>query len=256
MPVIFIGHGSPLNAVADNEFTRNWRKIAAAIPKPAAILAISAHWYTEGARITDAVHPRTVYDLYGFPKELYELEYPAPGAPQLAHYTKSLITADVLIDNSWGLDHGTWSVLNIMYPDADIPVYQLSVNGDAGAHTHFETGAQIKGLREKGVLIFGSGNVVHNLFRANLAIHGGYDWAIDFDNFIKDKIVKGDYTDVIDYHKAGQSAELAFKTPDHFYPLLYALGAANADDRVAVSNDACVFGSLSMTSYVFSNLKP
>jgi 4,5-DOPA dioxygenase extradiol len=251
MPVIFIGHGLPTNAIEDNKFTRNWAAIAATIPKPEAILAISAHWYTDGTRIMDEIHPKTIYDMYGFPKELYEVEYKALGAPELAHYTKSLIEASVTIDNSWGYDHGTWAVLNVMYPNADIPVYQLSVNMKATADAHFAIGKQIQALRDKGVLIFASGNVVHNLARVNWDMDGGYDWADDFDNYIQDKIIKREYHQVIEYHQAGKSAELAFTIPDHFYPLLYVLGALNEDDRVTVYNDSCIMGSLSMTSYVF-----
>lgn len=250
---MFIGHGSPMNAIEDNEYTRKWIEIAASIPKPEAILAISAHWFTDGTRILDEMHPKTIYDMYGFPKELYEIEYKASGAPDLAHYTKQLISTGVRIDNTWGYDHGTWSVLHVMYPNADIPVYQMSVDRKAGADVHFEIGKQIRALREKGVLIMGSGNVVHNLFRLNPGIDGGYDWAYDFDNYIKDKIVERAYQDVIDYKTAGNSAEFAFPTPDHFYPLLYILGASNYNDRISVLNNKCIFGSLSMTCYVFSN---
>jgi 4,5-DOPA dioxygenase extradiol len=251
MPVIFIGHGSPMNAIEDNKFTRKWSEIAAGIPKPEAIMAISAHWYTDGVRIMDEVNPKIIYDMSGFPKELYEVEYKAVGAPELAHFTKSLIDTSITIDNSWGYDHGTWAVLNVMYPNADIPVYQLSVNSRASADAHFAIGKQLKVLRDKGVLIFGSGNVVHNLARVNWDMDGGYDWAYDFDNYIKDKISKREYHQVIEYQKAGKSAELAFTTPDHFFPLLYVLGALNEDDRVLVYNNSCVMGSLSMTSYVF-----
>jgi 4,5-DOPA dioxygenase extradiol len=251
VPVIFIGHGLPTNAIEDNKFTRKWAEIATTIPKPEAMLAISAHWYTDGTRIMDDVHPKTIYDMYGFSKKLYEVEYKALGAPELAHYTKNLIDSSVTIDNSWGYDHGTWIVLNVMYPNADIPVYQLSINMKASAETHFVIGKQIKVLRDKGVLIFGSGNVVHNLARINSDMDGGYDWADDFDNYIKDQIIKREYHHVIDYQKAGKSAELAFTTPDHFYPLLYVLGALNEDDRALVYNNSCVMGSLSMTSYVF-----
>lgn len=190
MPVLFVGHGSPMNAIEDNFYSRNWVEIARQIPKPKAILAISAHWFTNGSRITDEAHPKMVYDMYGFPDELYEIVYKADGVPKLAHLTKDLIKRDVQVDNSWGYDHGTWSVLNKMYPQADIPVYQLSVDISASAEVHLQIGKEISSLREKGVLIIGSGNVVHNLAIINWDMEGGYPWAVDFDNYIKDKIIK------------------------------------------------------------------
>lgn len=251
MPTLFIGHGSPMNAIEDNEYTENWVKIAGKIPKPEAILAVSAHWYTEGSRIMDEVQPKMVYDMYGFPEELYRIEYKAKGSPELSHLTKTLITKTVKIDNSWGYDHGTWSVLCRMYPEADIPVYQLSVDSSASAETHFQIGQEISALREKGVLIFGSGNVVHNLSKINWGMIGGNPWAVEFDNYIKEKIIRKQYKDVIHYETAGKSSELAFFTPEHFYPLLYALGASREDDRLSIFNDSCMMGSLSMTSYLF-----
>lgn len=174
MPALFIGHGSPINAIENNEYTANCSKIAHKIPRPKAILAISAHWYTDGTRITDEAHPKMIYDMYGFPDELYNVEYKAKGAPELALFTKNLIKRDVKTDNSWGYDHGTWSVLYKMYPEADIPVYQLSVDRKANASVHFQIGQQISELREKGVLIFASGNVVHNLSKINWEMKGGY----------------------------------------------------------------------------------
>lgn len=251
MPVLFVGHGSPMNAIEDNDYTRNWAKIAREIPKPKAILAISAHWYTNGSSITDEEHPKMVYDIYGFPDELYKVVYKAKGSPKLAHLTKDLIKRNVKIDNSWGYDHGTWSVLSKMYPEADIPVFQLSVDSSASAEAHFEIGKEISALREKGVLIFGSGNVVHNLEKISWGMEGGHPWAVDFDYYIKDKIIKRQYQEVINYENAGKSSELAFFTPEHFYPLLYILGASNEDDRVSIFNDSYVMGSLSMTSYIF-----
>ena len=251
MPTLFVGHGSPMNAIEDNEYTRNWTKIASQIPRPEAILAVSAHWYTNGSRISDEEQPEMVYDMYGFPDELYRVEYNAKGSPELAHLTKDIIKQDVKIDNSWGCDHGTWSVLSKMYPEADIPVYQLSVDSNASAETHFQIGHEISALREKGVLIFGSGNVVHNLSKISWEMAGGHPWAVDFDKYIKDKIINKQYQDVINYENAGKSSELAFFTPEHFYPLLYVLGASKEADRVSIFNDSCVMGSLSMTSYLF-----
>jgi len=251
MPVLFVGHGSPMNAVENNEYSRNWAKIAGEIPKPEAILAISAHWETIGSRIMDEANPRVVYDMYGFPDELYRVEYKAKGSPELAHFTKSLINRDVKIDNSWGYDHGTWSVLCKMYPEADIPVYQLSVDSKAKSDTHFQIGQEISALRKKGVLIFGSGNIVHNLSKINWGMEGGYPWAVEFDNYIKDKIINKQYQDVINYEKAGKSSELAFYTPEHFYPLLYILGASKENDRLSMFNNSCTMGSMSMTCYLF-----
>jgi len=251
MPVLFAGHGSPMNAVEDNIYTRGWEEIALRIPKPEGILAVSAHWCTHETRIADTASPKTIYDMYGFPDELYRVAYNAPGAPELAHLTKTLINRTVQIDNSWGIDHGTWSVLHKMYPKADIPVYQLSVDSSSSAEIHFQIGREISSLREKGVLIFASGNVVHNLAKINWGMKGGHPWAIDFDDYIKDKIINRQYPDVINYKSAGKSSEMAFFTPEHFYPLLYILGASNADDRLAVYNDSCTLGSLSMTCYLF-----
>ncbi len=250
MPVLFIGHGSPMNAIEDNRFTRKWREISLRIPVPKAILCVSAHWYTQGSRITDDRRPPMVYDMYGFPEELYKVRYNAPGAPELAHLTQNLIERHVQIDNTWGCDHGTWSVLCKMYPDADIPVFQLSIDRTAEPSVQFQIGKEISALRDSGVLILGSGNVVHNLSRISWSMDGGYPWAVEFDAYIRDRIIGGDYAQAVDYRSAGKSSEIAFHTPDHFYPLLYVLGAAGEDGKVTVFNDACVNGSLSMTSYL------
>lgn len=252
MPALFVGHGSPMNAIEDNEFTRSWEIIALQIPKPKAILSISAHWYTEGTRITDAPQPKMVYDMYGFPDALYEVVYKPKGAPELAQLTKTRITKEVKIDNSWGFDHGTWSVLSKMYPEADTPVFQLSIDGSASAESQFKIGQEISALRDQGILIFGSGNIVHNLSRVSWEMKGGYPWAVEFDDYIKDNIVNKQYENVINYKTAGESSQSAFYTPDHFYPLLYVLGASKEDDKVAVFNDSCTMGSMSMTSYLFN----
>lgn len=251
MPVLFVGHGSPMNAVEDNLFTRTWIRIANEIPRPKAILSISAHWYTDGIRVSDEIHPKTVYDMYGFPDALYQIRYKPDGAPDFAHVTKSVISREVMVDNSWGYDHGTWSILCRMYPKADIPVFQLSVDSSADAAAHFQLGREIGALREQGVLILGSGNVVHNLAQVNWNMEGGYPWAEEFDNYIKNRIISGKYQDVIRYQDAGESSKRAFRTPDHFYPLLSVLGAADASDTLSVFNDSCTMGSLSMTSYLF-----
>ncbi|HBC27749.1 MAG TPA: 4,5-DOPA dioxygenase extradiol [Ruminococcaceae bacterium] len=256
MPVLFIGHGSPMNALENNTYTENWKRVGREIPRPKAILAVSAHWYTDGTRVTDAEKPKMVYDMYGFPPELYKIDYPAPGAPELARRTAEIIGPSVRIDNSWGLDHGAWSVLVHLFPRADIPVFQLSVNGRAPAAEHFAIGRKIAALRGEGVLILGSGNVVHNLARLDWGKRGGFAWAEEFDGFIRDKIRSRSYEDVIDYRRTGECAELSFSTPDHFYPLLSVLGASEESDVLTVFNDSCVMGALSMTCYLFQEKIP
>ena len=252
MPALFVGHGSPMNAVEDNVFTRGWRQIAADMPRPQAILAISAHWYTPGSLVADTAQPRTVYDFYGFPKPLYDVCYPVAGDPELARRVQALAGQRVSVDNGWGIDHGTWSVLCHMYPQADIPVCQLSIDRDAGAETHFHIGQAIGALRDEGVLVLASGNVVHNLALVDWSMDGGFPWAQTFDGYIHDCITERRFQDVLQYNQAGESARIAFHSPDHFLPLLYALGAARPDDRLTVYNQACTLGALSMTSYLFS----
>lgn len=251
MPLLFVGHGSPMNAIEHNVYTRNWASVAGKIPKPKAILSISAHWYTNGTKVMDESEPKMMYDMYGFPDKLYKFEYRPKGSPEFARFTKELINKEVEIDNGWGYDHGTWSVLCHMYPEGDIPLYQLSIDKNANAEAHFQIGNEISALRQNGVLIFASGNVVHNLSKISWGIEDGYPWATEFDNYIKDKIMKKQYQDVINYKSAGKCSELAFYTPDHFYPLLYILGASKEGDRVSIFNDSCTMGSLSMTSYLF-----
>jgi 4,5-DOPA dioxygenase extradiol len=251
MPVLFVGHGSPMNAIEDNEYTLNWSKIAEEIPRPKAILSVSAHWYTKDSRVNDQGKPRMIYDMYGFPAALYALKYNAEGSAEFAHMTKELVKRDVKIDNSFGIDHGTWSVLYRMYPQADIPVYQLSIDMNAGVEEHFNIGKQLSALREKGVLILGSGNVVHNLSRVDREMNGGFSWAVEFDNYVKEKITKRQYDDIIHYENAGPSSKLAFNTLEHFLPLLYVLGASREDDKLTIFNDSCTLGSLSMTCYLF-----
>jgi Uncharacterized conserved protein len=240
-----------MNAIENNEYTKAWEDIAGRILKPDVILSVSAHWFTKGTKVTDALKPEVVYDMYGFPDDLYRIVYRPDGSPEFAHETISLISSEVKIDNSWGIDHGTWSVLCRMYPKADIPVYQLSVDADAGAETHFRIGCELASLREKGVMILGSGNVVHNLSRVNWNMDGGYPWASEFDGYIKDKVVAREFDDILNYKKAGSSAALAFSTPDHFNPLLYVLGTSDKTDNLTVFNNSCVLGALSMTCYLF-----
>ncbi len=250
MPVLFVGHGSPMNAIEDNRHTRGWATIAARIPRPSAILAISAHWTTPSVRTTDSLRPKVVYDMYGFPEELYQVHYQPPGDPALAHQLQTML-AGCQIDNSWGIDHGTWSVLTHMYPQADIPVVQISLDRQAARIFHFQAGQALKPLRDQGILILGSGNVVHNLARINWNMADGYPWAVEFDQYIQDRIIAREYPQVVDYRSAGYSAELAIPTTEHFDPLLYVLGATDPQDQVEIFNSACLMGSLSMTSYLF-----
>lgn len=251
MPALFVGHGSPMNAIEENPFVEEWKALGKKLPRPEAILSVSAHWYTRDTRITDSEAPRTVYDMYGFPEELYKIVYNAKGSPHFAHLAQSLISRRVVTDNSWGYDHGTWSVLHRMYPQADIPVFQLSVDGNASASEHYRIGKELSALRDQGVLIFGSGNIVHNLARVDWDMDGGYSWAEEFDLYIKENILAGREDYVIAYEKAGSCASLAFPAPDHYAPLLYVLGAAKDAEHISVFNEACVLGSLSMTSYLF-----
>ncbi len=251
MPVLFIGHGSPMNAIEDNTFTAGWEALGQSLPRPSCIVSVSAHWFTLGTRIMDTKNPRMIYDMYGFPDALYRVVYAASGAPETARKTASLLETPTEIDNSWGIDHGTWSVLCRMYPKADIPVFQISINARASMEEHMALGSQLRALRNEGALIMGSGNVVHNLARVDWHTPGGFQWADDFDGYIKRAILEGRREDVAHYERAGKSSSLAFTTTEHYAPLLYALGASDENDSIRVFNDACVLGSLSMTSYLF-----
>ena len=249
MPVLFIGHGSPMNIIEDNEFTRNWRKLAAQIPTPKAILCISAHWLQEGTAETAMEKPRTIHDFYGFPPELYKVKYPASGSLSYATMIKNSIkTVSVSLDKEWGLDHGTWSVLKQMYPQADIPVLQLSLDYQLPLEKIFQIGKELSALRAKGVLIIGSGNLVHNLMRFHPNTKP-YPWAVDFDNFVKSNLESGKYTQLINYNKH-PTAALAHPTNDHYLPLLYVIGAAGKE-KPQFFNEKIVYGSISMRCVVF-----
>lgn len=253
MPVVFVGHGSPMNAIEDNAYSRGWREMAKRIPKPKAIVSVSAHWYTRGTRIMDEENPEAIYDMYGFPKELYEVTYNAPGSPEIAKAVKELISRETQFDNSWGIDHGTWSVLVHMYPERDVPVFQVSIDAYAPPAVHYNIGKELKALRDQGVLILGTGNVVHNLRLVDWhQVSKGFDWAYEFDQFIYEYIVARNHDSIINYSKYGDIAKLAVPTPDHFYPLLYSLGATCEDDEVSVYNKSCELGSLTMTSYLWA----
>ncbi len=253
MPMVFVGHGSPINAIEDNAYTRSWRKMARKMPRPAAIVAISAHWYTKGTRIMNEEKPKTIYDMYGFPKKLYEIVYNSPGSPALAERAKRLIVRESTFDNSWGIDHGTWSVLVHMYPERDIPVFQISIDATAPPEIHYQIGRELAVLRNEGVLLFGSGNIVHNLRMVDWPLENrGYDWAYEFDDYIKENILNKDHENVINYKSFGEAAMLAVPITDHFFPILYMLGASDREDNISLYNNNCMMGSLSMTSYMFA----
>lgn len=253
MPVLFVGHGSPMNAIQDNAFSRQWEQMGKEIPAPAAVLVISAHWLTEGTQITAMEHPSTIHDFGGFPQELFDVQYPAPGDPLLAAETQQLVkTTHVGLNHDWGLDHGAWSVVRRMYPDADIPVLQLSIDYHKPATYHYGLAAELSALRKKGVLILGSGNMVHNLRmvawdKLNEPEYG-YDWAIEMNEFFKKTISSGDFSPLLKYETLGAAAKLAIPTPDHYYPLIYSLGLQEKGDGVSFFNDKVVGGSLTMTS--------
>lgn len=253
LPALFMGHGSPMNGIEDNDFSRTWATMGQQIEKPKAVLVISAHWLTRGTHITAMPEPRTIHDFGGFPQELFEVQYPAPGSPELAETTANLIhTTDVGLDHDWGLDHGTWTVVRHMYPDADIPVLQLSIDYAKPPQYHYELAKEIASLRKKGVLIIGSGNMVHNLrmvaWDKLREPEYGYDWAIEMNKVFKHKIGNRDHNALIDYQSLNKAATLAVPTPDHYYPLLYTLGLQSKNDDISFFNDRLVGGSLNMTS--------
>ena len=250
MPVLFIGHGSPMNAIEDNEFTRSWKEVAKGIARPQAILFISAHWLTRGSYVSSAINPETIHDFGGFPEELFAAQYPAPGDPKLAADITGLITGtQVQEDPNWGLDHGAWSVAKPMFPEANIPTLQLSIDYFQPAEYHYNLAAQLQSLRKKGVLIIGSGNMVHNLGRVNFQTpDGAEDWARELNEIFKQKILDDDHQALIAYEKLHPSVKLAVPTPDHYYPLLYTLALKNPADEISIFNDKAIYGSLSMTS--------
>jgi 4,5-DOPA dioxygenase extradiol len=252
-PVLFIGHGSPMNAIEDNAFSQTWAKMGNEIPKPTAVVVISAHWLTNGTHVTAMENPKTIHDFGGFPQALFDVQYPAKGNPELAKTTADLITStNVIQDHDWGLDHGTWSVVKHMYPNADIPVLQLSIDYNKPPQYHFDLAKQLQSLRNKGVLIIGSGNMVHNLrmvaWDKLQESEYGFDWAIEMNALFKEKIGNHDFEPLIQYEKLNAAAMLAIPTPDHYYPLLYTLGIQDSQDEISFFNDKAVGGSLTMTS--------
>lgn len=255
MPVLFLGHGSPMNAIEENEFVAGFRKISNEIPTPSAILCISAHWETKGTFVTASSHPATIHDFGGFPAELYKVQYPAQGSPELAELTQHTITkAQVGLDYHWGLDHGAWSVIKHLYPLANIPVIQLSIDYTKDAVYHFQLAEELSVLRKKGVLIIGSGNMVHNLRMvewSKLNEIFAYDWAMEASEKMKEYITRNNFQKLIQYQAQGKAFELAIPTPEHYLPLLYTLGLKKKDEPILFFNDKPVAGSLTMTSVKF-----
>lgn len=250
MPVLFVGHGSPMNAIENNEFTEGWKLISNSLSKPKAILCISAHWETKGTFVTAMEKPSTIHDFGGFPQALFDVQYPAHGSPALASETRDMVkSALVGMDTSWGLDHGAWSVIKRFYPDADVPVVQLSLDYLQKPQYHYDLGNQLAELRKKGVLIIGSGNMVHNLRMIDWNNQGrGYDWAYEANEKFKKLILENDHQQLINYWNLGRSVELSIPSPEHYLPLLYILALKRGDEQISFFNDKSVMGSLSMTS--------
>ena len=253
MPVLFVGHGSPMNAIETNGFTKKWEDLGKQLPTPKAVLVVSAHWLTRGTHVTAMESPKKINDFGGFPKPLFDSSYPAKGNPKLATEIKEIITStNVGLDHDWGLDHGAWSVLKQMYPDAHIPVLQLSIDFYKPASYHYDLAKQLSALRDKGVLILGSGNMVHNLrmvaFDRINEPNYGFDWAKEANGLFKKHILDGNHQALFDYQKLGEAVQLAVPTPDHYYPLIYSLALQDKKDKISFFNDQLQAGSLSMTS--------
>ncbi|MFL6467096.1 MAG: 4,5-DOPA dioxygenase extradiol [Pyrinomonadaceae bacterium] len=253
-PAIFFGHGNPMNALADNEWTRGWAKIGRDLPKPKAVLCISAHWYIPGVAVTSMERPRTIHDFGGFPRALFEVEYPAPGSPDLASRVNELLGGDVVMDDRhWGLDHGTWSVLCHVFPDADVPVVQLSIDETKPAEWHYELAKKLAALRDENVLAIGSGNLVHNLHTYAWGKDGveAFDWAVRFDETARGLMESGDHMPLVQYETLGKDAMLSAPTPDHYLPLTYILALKQDSDEVSFPVGGFDGGSVSMTTVQF-----
>ena len=254
LPALFLGHGSPLNALRENSWTRAWAALGSGLPRPRAVLAISAHWYVPLTAVTASVKPRTIHDFGGFPRELFEVQYPAPGDPSLASALQErLAPLPVTADNAWGLDHGTWSVLRHVYPDATVPVVQLSIDETRAAAFHYELGTRLRALRDEGVLLLGSGNIVHNLHAYAWGGHPRepYDWATRFEAQVRERLESGQHAQLIDYGSLGKEALLSVPTPEHYLPLLYVLGASYPGERVTFPVHGVDGGSVSMLAVQF-----
>jgi len=251
MPALFMGHGSPMNGIETNEFSKGWSNMAKSILVPTAVLVVSAHWFTRGTKITAMDFPPTIHDFGGFPQALFDVQYPAPGNPKLAQETIDLISsAHVELDHDWGLDHGAWTVVRHMYPEANIPVLQLSIDYTKGAQYHYDLAKELSALRKKGVLILGSGNMVHNLRMVSWEMinGGGYDWAIEANEKFKSAILNKDHLSLINFEQMGSDVRLGIPTPEHYLPLMYTLGLQSDKEEASVFNDKTVGGSLTMTS--------
>lgn len=249
MPVIFFGHGNPMNALLDNDYTRGWAAIGKDVPRPRAVVCVSAHWYLPGTLVTAMPAPRTIYDFGGFPRELYEVTYPAPGDPATARRIESLLApTPVGLDHRWGLDHGTWSVLCHVFPDAEIPVLQLSIDETQPPAFHYELAKRLSPLRDEGVLIIGSGNLVHNLHTYAWGRHKvePFDWAVSFERRARELIVAGDHVPLVSYETMGRDATLSVPTPDHYLPLLYVIALRREGERVSFPVEGVDGGSVSM----------
>lgn len=254
MPIIFIGHGSPMNAIENNSYTQSLNHVGKILPKPKAILMISAHWMTKGTWVTHMKNPKTIHDFYGFPQELFDVNYPAPGNPELAEKINLQITdPNISLDeNDWGLDHGTWAVLKHVYPKADVPIVQLSLDMTKPAEFHFELGRKLNSLRDQGILIMGSGNIVHNLRRISWEENAKpFDWAVEFDEWSKKNLSDRNFNEMIRNHLKSEAGRLSVPTPDHYYPLLYILGASDEKDQVHFDYEGMQNGSISMRSVRF-----
>lgn len=253
MPVLFLGHGSPMNAIEENEFTQGFQNISKTLPKPNAIICISAHWFTNGTKVTAMEYPPTIHDFGSFPRELFEQQYPAKGNVKLAKDVKKILHPTLVeLDEKWGLDHGSWSVLKHLYPKADIPVIQISMDYTKKANEHFELAKQLTSFRDKGFLIIGSGNIIHNLrlvdWRNFDKDNYGHDWAIEAKEKINEYLLNGNYKSLIAYKKQSQAFQLAIPTPEHYLPFIYILGLQRENESIQIFNDKLVAGSLSMTS--------
>ena len=254
MPIIFFGHGNPMNAISKNSYTKAWSDLGRKLPKPRAILSISAHWYVPGVSATSMPEPQTIHDFGGFPDELYQFEYPAPGDPKLARRVQQILSSvPAGLDTAWGLDHGTWSVLSHVFPKADIPVVQLSIDKCQPALFHYEIGRKLIPLRDEGVLVIGSGNLVHNLHAYSWGGHQSkpYDWAVRFEENVRKLILSREHGSLIDYKSLGQDALLSIPTPDHYLPLLYVLGGSEKEEPVEFLAEGIDGGSVSMLTVKF-----
>src|SRR3989344_1565560 len=252
MPVVFFGHGSPMNTLEHNQYTETWRRLGETVSKPKAILSISAHWYTRGTAVTAMERPRTIHDFGGFPQELFEVQYPAPGDPQLAEHVRGLLpSVETSLDQTWGLDHGTWSVLVHAFPDADIPVVQLSIDGTQPPDFHYRLAQRLAPLRDEGVLIIGSGNVVHNLGRIQWAEDAKpYAWAVRFNDKLRGSLATHEHGPLIDYTTWGEDARLSVPTPDHYLPLLYVIALQGDNETLSLPIDGIEYGSIGMLTAV------